>query len=53
VEVIIDPNSKRLEKLEPFLPWDGKKHYRCETTYKSLWKVYNRSYLNGRSVVEI
>ena len=24
VEVIIDPNSKRLEKLEPFLPWDGK-----------------------------
>ena len=24
VEVIIDPNSKRLEKLEPFLPWDGR-----------------------------
>ena len=24
VEVIIDPNSKRLEKLEPFLAWDGK-----------------------------
>ncbi|MCV0412949.1 aconitate hydratase [Nitrosarchaeum sp.] len=24
VEVIIDPNSKRLQRLEPFLPWDGK-----------------------------
>ena len=24
VKVIIDPNSKRLEKLEPFLPWDGR-----------------------------
>ncbi|WP_428325395.1 aconitate hydratase [Nitrosopumilus sp.] len=24
VEVIIDPNSKRLQKLEPFVPWDGK-----------------------------
>ena len=23
VEVIIDPNSKRLQKLEPFTPWDG------------------------------
>ena len=23
VEVIIDPNSKRLQKLEPFVPWDG------------------------------
>lgn len=24
IEVIIDPNSKRLQRLEPFLPWDGK-----------------------------
>ncbi len=24
VEVIIDPNSKRLQKLEPFSKWDGK-----------------------------
>jgi len=24
VEVIIDPNSKRLQRLEPFLKWDGK-----------------------------
>ena len=24
VEVIIDPNSKRLQRLEPFVPWDGK-----------------------------
>ena len=24
VEVIINPESKRLEKLEPFAPWDGK-----------------------------
>ena len=24
VEVIINPKSKRLEKLEPFSPWDGK-----------------------------
>ncbi len=24
VEVIIDNNSERLQKLEPFLPWDGK-----------------------------
>ncbi len=23
VEIIIDPNSKRLQKLEPFTPWDG------------------------------
>jgi len=24
IEVIIDPNSKRLQRLEPFLKWDGK-----------------------------
>jgi aconitate hydratase len=24
LEVIIDPNSKRLQRLEPFLPWNGK-----------------------------
>jgi aconitate hydratase len=24
VQVIIDPNSSRLQKLEPFIPWDGK-----------------------------
>ena len=24
IEVIINPESKRLEKLEPFKPWDGK-----------------------------
>jgi len=24
VEVIVDPNSKRLQLLEPFAPWDGK-----------------------------
>ena len=24
LEVIIDPKSKRLQRLEPFLPWDGK-----------------------------
>ncbi len=24
VEVIIDPNSKRLQRLEPFSTWDGK-----------------------------
>jgi aconitate hydratase len=24
VQVVIDPNSSRLQKLEPFLPWDGK-----------------------------
>ena len=24
IEVIIDPNSKRLQRLEPFLPWNGK-----------------------------
>jgi aconitate hydratase len=24
VDVIIDPNSSRLQKLEPFTPWDGK-----------------------------
>ncbi len=24
VEVVIDPNSKRLQRLEPFLKWDGK-----------------------------
>lgn len=24
VEVLIDPNSKRLQRLEPFLKWDGK-----------------------------
>lgn len=23
VEVMIDPNSRRLQRLEPFLPWDG------------------------------
>ena len=24
IEIIIDPNSKRLQRLEPFLKWDGK-----------------------------
>lgn len=24
IEIIINPESQRLQKLEPFLPWDGK-----------------------------
>ena len=24
IEIVIDPNSKRLQRLEPFLAWDGK-----------------------------
>lgn len=46
VEVIIDPNSKRLEKLTPFAPWNGnnimgaklliKAHGKCTTDHISM-----------------
>ena len=38
VEVIIDPNSKRLEKLKPFLPWDGKNIIGAKLLIKAFGK---------------
>lgn len=61
VEVIIDPNSKRLQKLEPFPPWDGndfvdvpimiKAKGKCTTDHISpagAWLIY-RGHLDNLS----
>jgi len=46
IEIIINPESQRLQKLEPFLPWDGKNimnarllikaHGKCTTDHISM-----------------
>lgn len=38
VEVIIDKNSKRLQRLEPFLPWDGKDYLELPVMVKAKGK---------------
>ena len=38
IEVIIDPKSKRLEKLEPFKPWDGKNIMEAKLLIKAFGK---------------
>ena len=38
VEVIINPESKRLEKLEPFAPWDGKNITEAKLLIKAFGK---------------
>lgn len=38
IEIIIDPSSNRLQKLEPFAPWDGKDY----TNLPLLIKAYGK-----------
>jgi len=38
IDVIIDPKSKRLEKLEPFSPWDGKNILGAKLLIKAFGK---------------
>tara|TARA_B100001057_G_scaffold151258_1_gene151186 strand:- start:163 stop:1872 length:1710 start_codon:yes stop_codon:yes gene_type:complete len=38
IEVIIDPESKRLERLEPFKPWDGKNIMGAKLLIKAFGK---------------
>ena len=38
VNVIIDPNSSRLQKLEPFIPWDGKDYVDLPVMVKAKGK---------------
>ena len=38
IDVIIDPKSKRLEKLEPFSPWDGKNIMGAKLLIKAFGK---------------
>ncbi len=38
VDVIIDPNSKRLQRLEPFPKWDGKDHEEIPIMVKASGK---------------
>ncbi|NLB62961.1 MAG: aconitate hydratase [Fibrobacter sp.] len=38
IEVIIDPKSERLQKLEPFAPWDGKDICDAKLLIKALGK---------------
>ena len=61
IEIIINPESQRLQKLEPFLPWDGKNimnarllikaHGKCTTDHISMagpWLRY-RGHLDNIS----
>lgn len=38
VQVLIDPNSTRLQKLEPFAPWDGKDYLNLPIMVKAKGK---------------
>ena len=54
IEVIIDPKSERLQKLQPFAPWDGKDLSDMPLLIKTKGKcTTHRPYLNGRSMASI
>jgi aconitate hydratase len=52
VEVIIDPNSNRLQKLEPFPSWDGNDFVELLILAK-LKQMHNRPYIARRTLVNI
>ena len=41
VDVLIDPNSDRLQKLEPFSSWDGNDFTELNLIFKSKGKMYH------------
>ncbi len=51
--VKVSPDSDRLQLLEPFRPWEGTDLIGLEITHQGKRKMYNRSYFNGRTMVEI
>ncbi len=53
VQVVVAPDSKRLQLLDPFAPWDGKNIEGDAGADQGCRKVYNRPYLHGRSMVAL
>ena len=53
VEVIINKDSDRLQKLQPFpkMEWQGFRE--ITNISKSKWKVYNRPYFTSRTLVNV
>ena len=52
VEVIVAEDSERLELLTPFVPiWES--NNRRKITHQSPWKMYNRSYFYGWTLVTL
>jgi aconitate hydratase len=45
IEVIIDPNSSRLQVLKPFEKFNKNNYDSLTCVNESKWKMYNRSYL--------
>ena len=53
IDVIIDSNSERLQKLEPFSRWDGKDFIEIPVLAKVKGKCTARSYFSGRSMANV
>ena len=53
VEIIINPESERLQVLTPFAPWDGNDYVDAPLLLKGFRKMYNRSYFPGWSLAEV
>ena len=52
VQVLIDPESERLQKLEPFTAWDGQDLNNLHIIMKAKGKMYYRSYLTRWSLAK-
>ena len=53
VQVKVNPESKRLQLLEPFAPWDGEKHHGSQAADQSQREVYHRPHFYGRTMVTL
>ena len=49
IEVKVSASSERLQLLEPFPAWDGNDYEYLPVLVKAKRKIYNRSYLYGRT----
>jgi aconitate hydratase len=48
VEVVVKPDSERLQLLEPFPAWDGKNITGCRAADQSQGQVHHRPHQHGR-----
>ena len=53
VSVVVNPESKRLQLLEPFAAWEGTDLKGLKLLIKAKGKMYHRSYFYGRSLVKV
>ena len=53
VSVVVKDDSERLQLLTPFCALGWQEPCRCQTANQGTWKVYNRPYFYGRTMVAL